>query len=1560
MVESTNPILDYGVINFAGSRREAKADFLRCKHTVNVPRLQDYLSRQFKLPAPGLVVQITGSAQDFDLPATHMRPITEGLVSVASVADAWIISGGLDAGVMSLVGRTMARWKHKCEKAPLIGVGAWRAVTDRSKLEHACGGRVEYCPETANSPDQAGLEPNHTQFILVDNPETDSPWGGELDVLEALQARLMEKFNAPTVLVVIQGGGGTLQTVLRALKQGMVAVVAADSGKCASAIEEYVRTGEVPADWSAHAQAFHEIKAINRKAASKDDLNGVFNNEWPLINLFFLRGRDHIGETILQAVLRQSSKEKQLEFAVSWDRVEILEDLLSTVPAYEPKRKEWMKKTLQQALELERPDMVKVALHHGAPFKELDLRCLYMKLTDPSQCRHPLFHSDHEQVEERRNRQRAHSPGTNRELNLRQAAKGDARQPPNWFNVQWQGANIRAAGAARLLGRNAVGESISAPPSPPHSPQTLDASPLPLAAAAGEAHAASEEGGPLERQLLCAESSVVDGPTRVSPPPSPSAHNEPRAGAGGEAEAAVEGDWSYRGRPTPSHPPPRPYSHYPDPRQQYERPPYEQLPPYDPRQRRPPQARAGPPPPHFQPPPPGHYGGNGHVRRGPRPPPFYGHEPPPHHDDGRLYDGGRYYEGGYGGGYGGGGYGGGYGHSGPPPEGLWRQSVPPPPPQQQPPPPQQQPPPPQQQPLPPQQPPLAPAPQALPPQQLPPPIRAPSSEEPTCDASPAAEEPPQTPATKAKKPTLTSAKPLVPALNGVALISAVNQLAAKPSGRSKAGKAVTLLPAPPPAQEAPPGALRRATSEPGFETPKRAYRPTSTSDEGEGSARAGSHDEASEVMRVVFTFYPPDVWRFLGEVTPGLHAYWKHKITSKIAKKEAALDAGADPDDVEVEHRVGVRTLDLYIWAVLLSNTELAMVLLSGCEEPMRAGILGAKICNKMAEMLPIEEDEFKDMAKKYEAFSIALLDLCPSQKAAATLLITPSRHWERNVLQLAASSEMKEFIAHRHVQQLCERSLYGDIEIESIDPCKAMLPKHFQVESRWSDFLYLLLHALVVPLPFCCGIIQLRPAPTATPDEVRWSDFYRIPHVKLLLRKVLYQLFAVLFAFVVLSDEFPHMQNWLTTYLYLPDMTYVLAWWTLALILDEWHQWVVAPQTFEFDLWNIYDYFLLSLTALSLTLKIMDEYLSPTYVNSLFASAGHLFLPFLFPAPVDDVSADQAGALQMRALRGGSSSGHHGYGYDDDTATLVPARSYDAGGIEGFEHGLLALLNIVVWTRVLQHHSSSRSMGVLIIMILEMVEDMWIWMTIVTIFMVAFSVTFSAITEGGYSDAIQALHTPMWAMFGELGDPNMGSSLQASVLWTYVMLSNVLLVNLLIAMMNDTYQKISEKADIEWKFGRTNAILEAVERSYPVPPPFSLPFMVGRFVLWVCSGCSTEGYGVGNATKAAAGEDEWAMGGQLWQMKRERQRLATVMLLAMRRKEEEEEQVSVDGRLERMEKLVEEVMVFEEETERSVTRTREQIKGGVDDLRKEVCRMQQDGAATRTNKKGADVAQKM
>ena len=82
------PVRDYGVINFVRNRREAKADFMRVSADINVKHLVKFMTRQWRLNPPGIIVQVTGSAQGFDLPAKFVPPITEGIVYAASPSPA--------------------------------------------------------------------------------------------------------------------------------------------------------------------------------------------------------------------------------------------------------------------------------------------------------------------------------------------------------------------------------------------------------------------------------------------------------------------------------------------------------------------------------------------------------------------------------------------------------------------------------------------------------------------------------------------------------------------------------------------------------------------------------------------------------------------------------------------------------------------------------------------------------------------------------------------------------------------------------------------------------------------------------------------------------------------------------------------------------------------------------------------------------------------------------------------------------------------------------------------------------------------------------------------------------------------------------------------------------------------------------------------------------------------------------------------------------------------------------------------------------------------------------
>lgn len=57
----------------------------------------------------------------------------------------------------------------------------------------------------------------------------------------------------------------------------------------------------------------------------------------------------------------------------------------------------------------------------------------------------------------------------------------------------------------------------------------------------------------------------------------------------------------------------------------------------------------------------------------------------------------------------------------------------------------------------------------------------------------------------------------------------------------------------------------------------------------------------------------------------------------------------------------------------------------------------------------------------------------------------------------------------------------------------------------------------------------------------------------------------------------------------------------------------------------------------------------------------------------------------------------------------------------------------------------------------------------------------------------------------------------------SYSVINIIVLLNMLIAMMSNSYQIISERADTEWKFARSQLWMSYFEDGGTIPPPFNL-----------------------------------------------------------------------------------------------------------------------------------------
>ena len=73
------------------------------------------------------------------------------------------------------------------------------------------------------SKDDAWLDPNHNFFILVEDQDGPGKWGAEIKFRADLEKTIKdiyqnEKIEIPQILIVVEGGRGTLKTVYNSIR----------------------------------------------------------------------------------------------------------------------------------------------------------------------------------------------------------------------------------------------------------------------------------------------------------------------------------------------------------------------------------------------------------------------------------------------------------------------------------------------------------------------------------------------------------------------------------------------------------------------------------------------------------------------------------------------------------------------------------------------------------------------------------------------------------------------------------------------------------------------------------------------------------------------------------------------------------------------------------------------------------------------------------------------------------------------------------------------------------------------------------------------------------------------------------------------------------------------------------------------------------------------------------------------------------------------------------------------------------------------------------------------
>nr|XP_020465811.1 short transient receptor potential channel 5 [Monopterus albus] len=102
---------------------------------------------------------------------------------------------------------------------------------------------------------------------------------------------------------------------------------------------------------------------------------------------------------------------------------------------------------------------------------------------------------------------------------------------------------------------------------------------------------------------------------------------------------------------------------------------------------------------------------------------------------------------------------------------------------------------------------------------------------------------------------------------------------------------------------------------------------------------------------------------------------------------------------------------------------------------------------------------------------------------------------------------------------------------------------------------------------------------------------------------------------------------------------------------------------------------------------------------------------------------------------------------------------------------------------------------------------------------------------NNAFSTLFETLQSLFWSIFGLLNlyvtnvkaRHEFTEFVGATMFGTYNIISLVVLLNMLIAMMNNSYQLIADHADIEWKFARTKLWMSCFDEGGTLPAPFNI-----------------------------------------------------------------------------------------------------------------------------------------
>ncbi|XP_072046465.1 short transient receptor potential channel 5-like [Amphiura filiformis] len=124
---------------------------------------------------------------------------------------------------------------------------------------------------------------------------------------------------------------------------------------------------------------------------------------------------------------------------------------------------------------------------------------------------------------------------------------------------------------------------------------------------------------------------------------------------------------------------------------------------------------------------------------------------------------------------------------------------------------------------------------------------------------------------------------------------------------------------------------------------------------------------------------------------------------------------------------------------------------------------------------------------------------------------------------------------------------------------------------------------------------------------------------------------------------------------------------------------------------------------------------------------------------------------------------------------------------------------------------------------------------------------TQDACKHSAFTTLFRSLSVLFWSLFSPMDEETMHMDTEFKMTFTvgeilyavYMVVVVVVMLNALIAMMSNTYTRVEENSEVEWKLARTNLMADYMTTSATLPPPFNLLPTLRMICNWISASCS-------------------------------------------------------------------------------------------------------------------------